>query len=1311
MEKQTHYKLRKVKKKWITVAVTTATATLAGLSATVSADVVTSTDSANQTIAVQSEGEIQDSTVSENQNQNISASQNVASTAEVPETAQPEQISQTVADVNNQTAEQTNQASDSNTVVNLSDNSKQIQVSEINNESQITSDSNKAVQQSTAVAPNGIIESQFAKRVNNVVKKLVVNNNANVNAFAETGTATAAASTDVYDTNNRAHSNSANDFEQVDNYLTADSWYRPKAILKDGKVWTDSTETDFRPILISWWPDTTTEVNYINYMNKYFGKTQTYTNQSSASDLKKAAQAVQVNIEEKISQVKSTDWLRTVMSDFVKSQTIWNIDSESPEPNTNKVNFQRGALLYVNGSLTPQADSSYRLLNRTPSNQKGTSNYLGGYEFLLANDVDNSNPVVQAEQLNWLHYLMNFGSIYANDADANFDGIRIDAVDNIDADLLQIAGEYFKATYDVDQNDANANQHIAILEGWDQNDAAYTVKHGGSQITMDDKFRRALLSVLTSSSGERGDLSLLINNSLVNRQNNSTSNSATPNYTFVRAHDSEVQTVIAKIIKEFNSESDGYVVTEAELKKAFEIYNADQKKTIKSYTQYNIPAAYALLLTNKDTIPRVYYGDLFTDDGQYMATKSPYYDAIDTLLKARVKYVAGGQSMAVVKLSPTNRSLNNQILTSVRYGSGAMTVTDTGDSNTRTQGMLVLESNNPKLGMSYRDKLTVKMGAAHKNQAYRPLLLTTANGITTYQSDSAASKFIKYTDSQGNLTFTSEDINGYSNPQVSGYLAVWVPVGASDTQDARVSASSSKTSDGQVFHSNAALDSHLIYEGFSNFQAFATDTSQYTNVVIAKNTDLFKSWGVTDFEMAPQYVSSTDGTFLDSIILNGYAFTDRYDLGISKANKYGTAEDLVKAIKNLHGAGIKVLADWVPDQIYSLPEKEVVTATRVDVYGNKVSGATIDKTLYVANTRGGGKYQAQYGGAFLEELKSKSKYAKLFSTNQISTGKAIDPSVKITEWSAKYFNGTNILGRGSGYVLKDSASGTYLHVGDTVDLPKALLSDSTTTNGQSGAGQKADSDDSSLTYYYPDGRQAKDAFVKIDDKNYYYGSDGKQYRDNYYFIGNDWYYFDSKGVMAVGLVTINGASQYFEQDGKQVKGRFVTGNDKKVRYFDPNSGNLVKQRFVTDGSGNWYYLGSDGSAVTGQQTINGQKLYFKANGQQAKGVFVTIDNKIRYYDANSGEMITNRFVTDGSGNWYYLGSDGSAVTGQQTINGQRLYFKANGQQVKGEFITVDNKLRYYDSNSGEMITNRYMRYNGRYVYFDIQGIGRYFWWN
>ena len=51
-----------------------------------------------------------------------------------------------------------------------------------------------------------------------------------------------------------------------------------------------------------------------------------------------------------------------------------------------------------------------------------------------------------------------------------------------------------------------------------------------------------------------------------------------------------------------------------------------------------------------------------------------------------------------------------------------------------------------------------------------------------------------------------------------------------------------------------AYDSQLIYEGFSNFQTIpdGSDPSVYTNRKIAENVDLFKSWGVTSFEMARQ---------------------------------------------------------------------------------------------------------------------------------------------------------------------------------------------------------------------------------------------------------------------------------------------------------------------------------------------------------------------------------------------------------------------------------------------------------------------------
>ena len=68
---------------------------------------------------------------------------------------------------------------------------------------------------------------------------------------------------------------------------------------------------------------------------------------------------------------------------------------------------------------------------------------------------------------------MNFGSIVANDPTANFDGVRVDAVDNVNADLLQIASDYFKSRYKVGESEEEAIKHLSILEAWSDNDPDY----------------------------------------------------------------------------------------------------------------------------------------------------------------------------------------------------------------------------------------------------------------------------------------------------------------------------------------------------------------------------------------------------------------------------------------------------------------------------------------------------------------------------------------------------------------------------------------------------------------------------------------------------------------------------------------------------------------------------------------------------------------------------------------------------------------------------------------------------------------------
>ena len=1152
---------------------------------------------------------------------------------------------------------------------------------------------------------------------------------------------------------NAFHGTTEKDIETVDGYLTADTWYRPKAILKDGKTWTQSTETDLRPLLMAWWPDKQTQVSYLNYMNQQGLGAGAFENKVEQAILTGASQQVQRKIEERIGKDGDTKWLRTLMGAFVKTQPNWNIKTESETTGTNKDHLQGGALLYTNSDKTSHANSKYRILNRTPTNQTGTPKYFidkstGGYEFLLANDFDNSNSAVLAEQLNWLHFMMNFGSIVANDPTANFDGVRVDAVDNVNADLLQIASDYFKSRYKVGESEEQAIKHLSILEAWSDNDPDYNKDTKGAQLPIDNKLRLSLLYSFMRKLSIRSGVEPTITNSLNDRSSEKKNGERMANYIFVRAHDSEVQTVIADIIREnINPNTDGLTFTMDELKQAFKIYNEDMRKADKKYTQFNIPTAHALMLSNKDSITRVYYGDLYTDDGQYMERKSPYHDAIDALLRARIKYVAGGQDMKVTYMGvprEADKWSYNGILTSVRYGTGANEATDEGTAETRTQGMAVIASNNPNLKLNEWDKLQVNMGAAHKNQYYRPVLLTTKDGISRYLTDEEVPQSLwKKTDANGILTFDMNDIAGYSNVQVSGYLAVWVPVGAKADQDARVTASKKKNASGQVYESSAALDSQLIYEGFSNFQDFATRDDQYTNKVIAKNVNLFKEWGVTSFELPPQYVSSQDGTFLDSIIQNGYAFEDRYDMAMSKNNKYGSLNDLLNALRALHSVNIQAIADWVPDQIYNLPGKEVVTATRVNNYGTYREGAEIKEKLYVANTRTNGTdYQGKYGGAFLDELKA--KYPEIFERVQISNGQKMTTDEKITKWSAKHFNGTNILGRGAYYVLKDWASNEYLNNknGEMV-LPKQLVNKKASTGFVSDA--------NGTKYYSTSGYEAKNAFIQDENGNWYYFNnrgylvtgaqeiDGKQLyflkngiqlRDSlredengnqYYYDktgaqvlnryyttdGQNWRYFDAKGVMARGLVTMGGNQQFFDQNGYQVKGKIARAKDGKLRYFDKDSGNAAANRFAQgDNPSDWYYFGADGVAVTGLQKLGQQTLYFDQDGKQVKGKVVTLaDKSIRYFDANSGEMAVGKFAEGAKNEWYYFDQAGKAVTGLQKIGQQTLYFDQNGKQIKGQLVTLaDKSIRYFDANSGEMAANKFVEgAKNEWYYFDQAG--------
>ena len=162
----------------------------------------------------------------------------------------------------------------------------------------------------------------------------------------------------------------------------------------------------------------------------------------------------------------------------------------------------------------------------------------------------------------------------------------------------------------------------------------------------------------------------------------------------------------------------------------------------------------------------------------------------------------------------------------------------------------------------------------------------------------------------------------------------------------------------------------------------------------------------------------------------------------------------------------------------------------------------------------------------------------------------------------------------------------------------------------------------------------------------------------------------------------------------------------------PNETNVTGGQYYSDDQGNWYYKDASGKNLVGEQTIDGQNVYFRSNGQQVKGPLLDRNNNLfRYYDVDTGQLWTNRYL-ESQGNWYYLGKDGYPLTGEQTINGQEVYFDYKGVQIKGDFSGEDysypDQTFYYDSNSGARVRKEGLVQNKKGQTFYIKNDGSKF---
>lgn len=97
---------------------------------------------------------------------------------------------------------------------------------------------------------------------------------------------------------------------------------------------------------------------------------------------------------------------------------------------------------------------------------------------------------------------------------------------------------------------------------------------------------------------------------------------------------------------------------------------------------------------------------------------------------------------------------------------------------------------------------------------------------------------------------------------------------------------------------------------------------------LAADVEQLKSMGVSGVWIPPAYKGMSDQDV-------GYGVYDKYDLGEfdqkgSVRTKYGTLEDLQKAISALHEAGLKVYGDTVLNHLAGADETETFKAVKVD---------------------------------------------------------------------------------------------------------------------------------------------------------------------------------------------------------------------------------------------------------------------------------------------------------------------------------------------------------------------------------------------
>lgn len=201
-----------------------------------------------------------------------------------------------------------------------------------------------------------------------------------------------------------------------------------------------------------------------------------------------------------------------------------------------------------------------------------------------------------------------------------------------------------------------------------------------------------------------------------------------------------------------------------------------------------------------------------------------------------------------------------------------------------------------------------------------------------------------------------------------------------------------------------------------------------------------------------------------------------------------------------------------------------------------------------------------------------------------------------------------------------------------------------------------------------------------------------QYLTGRNFVDGAWYVFDTNGGMQTGWKETDGKKAFYDT----TTGKALIASWKKGEGADAPT----------------YYLGNDGFAVTGLQTIGTDKYGFDAEGKQVTGLLV-MDGGVYCFTGEAGKAIQGwypqeptaaaarsaRIAEDSA--YYYFGTDYAAVTGVSKIGDKYYMFSKMGVQARG-WQEIANKIYNFDGPSGEALLG-WQSHEGKNYFMGAEG--------